>query len=144
MKTAIVWSIVVVAGCVDGDARDDLSSSETPVFGGEMQGRRLLGAFADGLAGPAYHFRVEASSINRMVSRSVDGAELVARNSTGAIVYRGADPMFIGLQMSGMGGGELEITSVATFGPSVSLYGLRYRASASALWKSYCKGTLAI
>lgn len=148
----LVWSLAII-GCLDAgplEAPDDplTEVAAAPTFkgileavppGGELQGRRLLGSFADGLA-TTVHFRVASGATNRSVSLTVSSADLVARNAAGATVYTGADTAFVGLQLAGVGGGELRIDGVTAFAPGVTLYALSYRASVTAAWSDYCAG----
>jgi ADYC domain len=157
MKTMlVVWSLAIV-GCMEAgrfEVPDDPLTEvageppggvawpappPAPPPGGELQGRRLLGSFADGLA-TTVHFRVAKGATNRSVSLAVSGAELVARNASGAVVYAGANLAFVGLQLAGIDGGELKIDGVTSFAPGVTLYALSYRATPTTGWSDYCAG----
>jgi hypothetical protein len=133
--------LVALGGCVVGaDTAEDpplIGPRDNYTAGESCQGRRLLGLTPDQLSPPGLKFvSFMTESSNRPgVFVSVSGADLVAKDIKGTVLYSGKSTSFVGMRLRAPAGGEVEIAGVSTQSYGAS-YALRFAASGD----DYCGG----
>jgi hypothetical protein len=144
--------LLAVMGCVEPTPTDVPKQPLTGKGGDwdpELQGRHILGDFADTLLANNEHFRVSilssspagwSLSVTTAGVLGANGANLIATNIFG-VTHTGADPWFANKQltMTGPNGRLLRITGAVADGRS-TLYDLEIFDPAKGAWSDYCAG----
>lgn len=135
--------LVVLAACT---VEPDLGQVAQEAGFGGMQGRPMLGAFADTLGNATNHYYVTTAAEKTNVSGTVYGTAAVIGGhliiTTGGTTLIGDDPAIVGWKLLGPAGTSLTITDAvdSQSNPDVTQYNLRYDTTGA----DYCNGGKAV